>query len=101
VPLVQRLKYAVADSPAGPWREISEPFTPSWNEGPSTVKIGADWWIYFDHYVNPARYSAVRTRDWRSFEDMSGQVAFPAGHRHGTVVRISAQMAARLQAEKR
>lgn len=100
-PLVKRLKYAVANSPAGPWREISEPFTPSWNEGPSAVQIGADWWIYFDHYVKPAHYAAVRTRDWKSFEDMSGQVTFPADHRHGTVVRIPEATAKALQAEKR
>jgi hypothetical protein len=65
------------------------------------MRIGAEWWIYFDHYADPARYSAVRTGDWRSFEDMSGQVAFPSGHRHGTVVRISAEIAKTLQAGKR
>ncbi len=51
----------------------------------------AEWWLCFDHYVKPAHYGAVRTRDWKKFEDMSGQVAFPAGHRHGTVVRTSAK----------
>jgi hypothetical protein len=71
------------------------------NEGPSAVKIGAEWWIYFDHFVQPARYAAVLTRDWKSFEAMSGQVTFPTDHKHGTVVRISAETAKKLQAESR
>jgi hypothetical protein len=44
-PLQKRLRVAFADSAAGPWRNIGEPFTRDWVEGPSVMRIGRDWWI--------------------------------------------------------
>lgn len=96
-PLMKRLRLAFADSPAGPWRDVTEPFTHDWVEGPSAIKIGPEWWIYFDNYRKPQHYGAVRTRDWKSFEDVTAQVKFPEDHRHGTVVRITEREAKRLR----
>lgn len=96
-PVVKRLRLAESASPQGPWTKVTEPFTRDWVEGPSVMRIGNEWWIYFDHYAKPQGYGAVRTRDWKTFEDVSNQVQFPADHRHGTVVRISTKTAARLQ----
>jgi hypothetical protein len=96
-PLQKRLRLAFAGSPAGPWREVSEPFTRDWVEGPSAVRIGEESWIYFDHYARPQHYSAVRTRDWKAFDDVTDQLRFPADHRHGTVVKIPEKLARRLQ----
>jgi hypothetical protein len=45
-------------------------------------------------------YGAVRTTDWRTFEDITAQVSFPADHRHGTVVKISEELARRLEARR-
>ena len=99
-PLVKRLRLAFADSPRGPWKDVSEPFTGDWVEGPSVVRIGPEWWIYFDHYTEPQHYGAVRTTDWRTFEDVTAQVSFPADHRHGTVIQISEELARRLEARR-
>jgi hypothetical protein len=99
-PVKKNLRLAFADSPSGPWTGVTEPFTKSWVEGPSAVKIGSEWWIYFDHYARPQHYEAMRTRDWKTFEDMSSAVSFPDDHRHGTVVRISEQAARRLQNQR-
>ncbi len=96
-PLQKKLRLAFSKSPQGPWSAPTEPFTPAWVEGPSAIHIGSEWWIYFDYYTKPRHYGAMRTRDWKSFEDMTTQVTFPEDHRHGTVVRISAEMAAQLQ----
>ncbi len=96
-PLMKRLRLAFADSPRGPWRDVSEPFTGDWVEGPSVAKIGREWWIYFDHYSKPQRYGAMRTTGWKTFEDMTEQVSFPADHRHGTVVQIPQKLAGQLQ----
>ncbi len=96
-PLKKQLRLAFASSPDGPWRNVSEPFTDPWVEGPTAIQIGADWWIYFDHYTKPQHYGAMRTRDWKTFKDMTAQVSFPAGQRHGTVVRISEALAQKLQ----
>jgi len=45
-PLVKRLRLAFADSPRGPWKNVSEPFTGDWVEGPSVARIGPEWLIY-------------------------------------------------------
>ena len=100
-PLKKNLRLAFANSPAGPWTGISEPFSESWNEGPTAIKIGVDWWIYFDHYQKPQHYGAMRTHDWKAFEDMTSQVHFPSGQRHGTVVSIPETVAMKLQGVKR
>jgi hypothetical protein len=97
-PLQKRLRLAFSDSAAGPWTGVTEPFTIDWIEGPSAVKVGADWMIYFDHYAKPHYYGAYRTRDWKTFEDVSKKLSFPDEPRHGTVVRIDSKTAARLRA---
>lgn len=95
-PLQKRLRLAFADSPAGPWSGVTEPFTRDWVEGPSAIRIGDAWWIYFDHYAKPRHYGAVRTRDWKTFEDVTAELQFPEDHRHGTVIRIPERIAQRL-----
>lgn len=93
-PEQKSLRLAFADSPAGPWKNVTEPFTVSWVEGPSVARSGKEWWIYFDHYRDH-HYGALRTRDWKKFEPVP--VSFPADHRHGTVVSIEEKVAKRLQ----
>lgn len=100
-PLQKRLRLAFAASPGGPWTGVTEPFTVDWVEGPSAIRIGREWWIYFDHYSKPHYYGAVRTRDWKTFEDVSKQLSFPADHRHGTVVRIDEKIARELEKVRR
>ena len=96
-PLKKNLRLAWATDPAGPWKAEPEPFTKAWVEGPSVMRIGRDWLIYFDHYSKPQHYGAYRTRDWKRFEDVTEKLSFPPGHRHGTVVRITRKEAERLR----
>lgn len=96
-PLVKALKVAFADSPEGPWTGVSEAFSKAWSEGPTAVKIGKEWWIYFDHYQKPQHYEAMKTKDWKTFEDVTGLVHFPDGQRHGTAVQIPDALAAKLR----
>jgi hypothetical protein len=42
----------------------------------------------------------MRTTDWKTFEDVTSQVSFPEDHRHGTAVKISAELARSLQDRK-
>lgn len=100
-PLMKRLRLAFAPTPAGPWTGVSEPISGEWVEGPSAIRVGADWLIYFDHYTDPRHYGALRTRDWRTFEDITPRLRFPPDHRHGTVVRVPENLALRLQAQSR
>jgi hypothetical protein len=95
-PPVKRLRLAFAASPQGPWSGVTEPFSGDWVEGPTAVKIGSDWWIYFDHYTKPQHYGAMTTRNWKSFTDVTSGISFPEGQRHGTVVKIPAGVARKL-----
>ncbi len=97
-PLKKNLRYAMADRPEGPFGEPSAPFTGDWVEGPSAIKIKDEYFVYFDHYAQPHYYGAVRSKDLRHWEDCSKLMSFPKGHRHGTVVKVSSQVARRLLA---
>lgn len=92
-PLKKNLRYAVAAQPEGPYGHPSEPFTGDWVEGPSAIKIGNEYLVYFDHYAQPQYYGAVRSQDLRKWEDCSREMSFPKGHRHGTVLRVSEKIA--------
>ena len=83
----RNLRIAFGDSPLGPWRDVSPPFTDQFTEGPCARKVGEDWLVYFDAY-QAKRYGAVRTRDFKSFTDVSKEVTFPPGHKHGTALRV-------------
>jgi alpha-L-fucosidase len=79
----RNLKVAFGDSPLGPWHDVSKPFTGQFTEGPTVLKIGDDWIIYFDAYRENV-YGAVKTRDFKTFTDITKEVSFPQGHKHGT-----------------
>lgn len=100
-PLQKRLRLAFADSPAGPWSAPTEPISGDWVEGPSALKIGDWWYIYFDHYSRPQYYGAIRSRDLKQWEDVTSQVSFPPGQRHGTALRIDEAVAKRLKEARR
>lgn len=81
------IRAAFGNSPFGPWHDISQPFTPKSTEGPCALKIGDDWLIYFDAYRQKI-YGAVKTRDFVTFTDLTKEVSFPEGHKHGTAIRV-------------
>ncbi|MDE6429630.1 MAG: arabinosidase, partial [Duncaniella sp.] len=70
----------------GPYSAASEPFTESFTEGPSVVKIGDDYYIYYDTYQK-AIYSAHKTKDFVNFTDVTDSVSVPKDHKHGTIFR--------------
>lgn len=83
----KNLRYAVSRRAQGPYGPASAPITGDyWAEGPSAIKLGDRWIVYFDKY-REHRYGAVASADLQHWEDISAQVQFPAGARHGTVFR--------------
>jgi hypothetical protein len=82
----RNLKVAFGTSLKGPWKDISEPFTDHFTEGPTVLNLGKEWLIYYDAYRDK-QYRAVKTTDFKTFTDISGEVIFPEGHKHGTVFR--------------
>ena len=78
-----------ARTPDGPWSSPGQPLPPAgvWVEGPTVIKIG-DWWqMYFDKYRDK-KYGVIRSKDLTNWEDVSDQLVLPKGIRHGTVLRV-------------
>ncbi len=85
---VRKVRAAFADNPLGPWNDVTAPFTEQFTEGPSAVKAGDDWIIYFDRY-RVRQTGAVKTRDFKTFTNITDQCSFPDEHRHGTALSVS------------
>ena len=83
----RNIKVAFAENPLGPWKNISKPFTDSFTEGPSVVKVKKEWLIYYDSYRKKV-YEASSTNDFIHFENITGKIAVPLGHKHGTILRV-------------
>jgi hypothetical protein len=81
------LRGAFGKTWVGPWEGMSRLITQKYTEGPCALKVGEDWLIYFDEY-REKRYGALKTHDFKSFTDVSGQVSFPEGHKHGTAFQV-------------
>ncbi|MGB8193207.1 MAG: DUF4038 domain-containing protein [Chitinophagaceae bacterium] len=92
----RNIKVASARKAQGPYTQISAPFTASFTEGPSVAKVQNKWLIFFDAYQKKT-YDAVRTEDFKTFSDISGEVSLPAGHKHGTVFTVSKNFLKQLQ----
>ena len=79
----RRLRTAFATSLLGPYTHITEPFTAHLSEGPTALRVGERWVVYYDNYEdNP--FGAAETTDFKTWTDVSSRVNFPRGHKHGT-----------------
>lgn len=98
----RNLRVAFADRALGPYENVSPPFTPQFTEGPTVARVGDDWLIYFDAY-REKRYGVVRTRDFKTFTDISRRISIPVGHKHGTIFKVGLELLNNLKklAEKR
>ncbi|MDQ8201074.1 glycoside hydrolase family 43 protein [Pelagicoccus enzymogenes] len=77
-----------ADTPYGSFSAPSAPFTKSWVEGPAALETG-DWtYVFYDVYRDK-RYEGKRTKDFIKWEDVSDQLSFPQGARHGSIVTLT------------
>ena len=79
----RNVRVAFGNSPLGPWKDISKPFTAKLTEGPTALKIGQDWLVYYDSYGTKT-YGAAMTRDFQTFTDVTDTMTFPTGLKHGT-----------------
>lgn len=93
----KHLRVATSRSPHGPWKDLSPPFTRDWVEGPTALKVGRDWLVYFDVYRDK-HYGAMRTRDFKTWEDVTAKLSMPKGLRHGTAIEVPGSVIERLLA---
>jgi len=90
-PVKKHLQIASSDNIEGPFTNISSPFTQDWVEGPSALKVGDDFLVYFDAY-REHHYGAVRSRDLEHWEDVTAKTSFPKDMRHGTALAVPCQV---------
>jgi hypothetical protein len=83
----RNIRVAFGRTPLGPWKDVSEPFTEKFTEGPTSLKLGDDWLIYYEAY-QAKHYGAVKTRDFTTFTDVTKEMTFPDGLKHGTTLRV-------------
>ena len=98
------LQMAVATDLQGPFSNLSAPFTPAelWVEGPTAIKVADGYIVYFDAYIKK-HYGALRTRDFKTWEDVTEKMSFPDENtavrmRHGTVISAPGEIVAKLRA---
>jgi hypothetical protein len=84
----RNIRVAFADTPLGPWRNISTNLTEKFTEGPCGLKINQDWIIYYEAY-QAKHYAAMKTRDFKTFTDVTAEMTFPAGLKHGTAFKAT------------
>jgi hypothetical protein len=84
----RNIKVAFSDKALGPYKDMSEPFTRNFCEGPSVARVGDDWLIYYDAYRDK-KYGASKTRDFKTFTEIWDQVSVPEGHKHGTIFMVN------------
>jgi hypothetical protein len=82
----KHLRIATAPEMDGRYGPASPAFSPDWVEGPTVLRLGAGWRIYYDEYTRKT-YGAMDTRDFRTFTPATG-ISFPEGMRHGTAFAV-------------
>ncbi len=90
-PLKKQLRIASSDRIDRPFTDLSQPFTKHYTEGPTAIKIGDDYIVYFDCYTE-GHYGAMRSKDLVHWEDVTSQLSFPKDTRHGTVISVPADI---------
>jgi len=100
-PPQKNIRVTVADHALGPYPvKVSEPITGKyWAEGPTALQVGDYVYVYFDKYTEH-KYGAVRSKNILDWEDVSDQVSFPKGLRHGTAFKVKKQILEKLQQGK-
>jgi len=87
----KNIRIATADKAEGPYGPASAPFSPDWVEGPSTIKMGEYWYVYYDAYRRH-RYEAAHSKDLKTWETVTDKLELPCRLRHGTVFAVSLEI---------
>lgn len=101
-PVTQKnIRLIRGQTPEGPWGPVSPALTGQyWAEGPSAIKVGDEYRVYFDKHMLNA-ISMVRSRDLVHWEDVSAQVSFPQNARHGCILAVPGMLIEKLKAAAR
>ncbi len=99
-PAQKNLKLAFAEHLEGPYGQPTEPITGDyWAEGPTVNYKNGEWYVYFDRYIDNY-YGIIKSKDLKNWEDLTSQLNFPKGIRHGTIFSVSQKEYQKLKAVK-
>lgn len=62
-----------------------------WVEGPTVLKVGSSWMLYFDCYQK-GHYGAAKSDDGNRWTDITDTLTMPNGARHGTAFAVPAEV---------
>jgi len=82
------IRMAFSKQAKGPYSSASKPISGKyWCEGPAAIKIGDNWYVYFDKY-RKGSYGVVTSKDLKNWKDISDQAVFPKSCNHGTPFEV-------------
>jgi hypothetical protein len=85
-PPAKYLIMAEAGRAEGPYTVVSPRLSPEdvWSEGPSAIKIGSQWFVYFDMY-EIHKYGLIVSPDRQTWTDATDRLQLPSGAKHGNI----------------
>lgn len=99
IPPQKNIRIATSKNLTGGFSAPSAPITGNyWAEGPTTLKLGNSWIVYFDKYRDH-KYGAVQSTDLKNWTDISEKISLPKGIRHGSIFVVTAEEFATLKAQ--
>ncbi len=88
----KRLHMATSAGIGQPWKFDSKPILErDWVEGPTVLRVGNTWRLYFDCYTK-GHFGAAESTDGTTWKDITEKVSFPKGARHGTAFAVSREI---------
>lgn len=97
-PPQKNLRISTSNSLTGGYNAPSAPITGKyWAEGPTVLKLGNQWIVYFDKYTEH-KYGAITSTDLANWTEVSDKLEMPKGIRHGTVLPITEKELKKLEA---
>ena len=90
---LKNIRLAFSERAEGPYGAPSEPITGNyWAEGPTAIRMGGEWFVYFDKYTE-RRYGLVVSSDLVNWREETDRLIVPEGMRHGTVFEVPEEIA--------
>ena len=88
-PPQKNIRISTSKQLTGPYSKPSAPITGNyWAEGPTVLKMGGKWLVYFDKY-REHKYGAIESTDGKHWTDITERIALPKGLRHGSIFIVT------------
>jgi sucrose-6-phosphate hydrolase SacC (GH32 family) len=94
-PPKKQIVMAIAENAEGPYSRPSKPITMNWVEGPTVLRIGGKWNLYYDNYTLNS-YGLSQSADLKHWSLNSALLKMPAGVRHGTAFAVPYEVYSKL-----